>query len=82
LARIVCHEGVNLYPNKIKAMMDWPILKTLKNLRGFLGLTGYYHKFFWNYGRIEEPLTRLTKKDAFSWNLEETKYFEQLKEEM
>jgi hypothetical protein len=82
LGHIVSHEGVKVDPNNIKAMMDWPIPKTLKNLRGFLGLTGYYHKFVRHYGRIETPLMTLTKKDAFSWTLEETKSFEQLKEVM
>ena len=69
-------------PKKIKSMMDWSIPKTLNNLRGFLGLIGYYHKFVCNYGRITCPLTTLLKKDAFSWTPEETQSFQQLKEAM
>ena len=82
LGHIVSHEGVKVDPNKIKAIMDWPIPKTFNNLGGFLGLTGYYHKLVRHYGRIATPLTERTKKDAFTWTSEETKYFEQLKEVM
>jgi hypothetical protein len=82
LGHIVSHEGVKVDPNKIKAIMDWTIPKTLKNLIGFLGLTGYYRKFLRNYGRIAAPLMTLTKKDAFSWTQEATRAFEQLKEVM
>jgi hypothetical protein len=82
LGHIVSHEGVKVDPNNIKAMMNWSIPKTLKNLRGFLGLTGYYCKFVRHCGRIATPLTTLTKKDAFSWTPEATKYFEQLKQVM
>jgi hypothetical protein len=82
LGHIVFHEGVKVDPNKVNAMMDWPIPKKLNNVRRFLGLTGYYHKFVWNYGRISAPLMELTKKDAFSWTLEETQAFKQLKEAM
>ena len=82
MGHIVSHEGVKVDTNNIKAMMDWSIPKTLKNLRGFFGLTGYYRKFVRNYGRIAAPLTALTQKDAFSWTPEATKSFEQLKEVM
>ena len=65
LGHIVGHAGVKVEPKKIQAMQDWPQPKTFKSLRGFLGLTGYYHKFVHNYGRIENPLTQLLKKNSF-----------------
>ena len=82
LGHIVSHEGVKVDPSKIKSIKQWKIPTSIKNLRGFLGLTGYYHKFVKNYRRIAAPLTTLLKRDAFSWTLEATKAFEHLKEEM
>ena len=62
LGNIVSPKGVKLDPNKIKAIMEWPIPKNIKKLRGFLGLTGYYRRFVKNYGCIE---VSLFKKDSF-----------------
>ena len=65
MGHIVSHEGVNVDPKKIKAIMEWLIPKTIKNFRGLLGFIGYYRIFTKNYGHIATPLTTLLKKDYF-----------------
>jgi hypothetical protein len=76
---LVGKDSVRVDPKNIEAMQELPHPKTLKRLRGFLGLTGYYCKFVKNYGNIATPLTALLKKNSFTWTLAAAQAFQTLK---
>lgn len=65
---------------KIKVVLEWPTLSNVKQLRGFLGLMGYYRCFIKYYASIAALFTNLLKKDNFSWTAEPAQAFNQLKQ--
>lgn len=65
---IISGQGVRADPNKLRAMVDWPQPRTLKALRGSLGLTGYYMRFIKNHGVMVAALTAILRKNSFQWN--------------
>lgn len=67
LGHIVSQEGVAPEQSKVQAMLDWHRPGFGRPIHGFLGLTGFYRRFFKGYALIEPPLTNLLKKGDFLW---------------
>lgn len=64
LGHIVSSEGIKPNPTKINAINKVGLPKTIKQIRSFLGLTGYYRKFIQNYSMIGSPIIKYLKKGA------------------
>lgn len=82
MGHIVTKDGVVTDPAKVQSMVSWARPESVKALRGFLGLTGYYRRFVKSYGLIAKPLTDLLEKDSFEWSTEAENAFYQLKQVM
>jgi len=68
LGYLVGEGTLQVNPNKISAVNEFPIPKTQKQLRRFLGMTGWYQRFISNYSSVIFPLTELLRGKDFQWN--------------
>ncbi|XP_077112542.1 uncharacterized protein LOC143767906 [Ranitomeya variabilis] len=86
LGQVVSAKGVRPSREKISAVQDWPTQKTVKVVRAFLGLTGYYRQSVKNFTRIMNPLLELlkgvpshAKNRTIPWGERQEKAFQALK---
>lgn len=81
LGHIISAQGVATDPTEIQAVANWPTPIDVRQLRGFLRLSGYYRKFIQHYGSISPPLTDLPKKgEQFVWTPQHQQCFDNLKQ--
>ena len=64
LGFIVSQEGITVHPAKVQDIVDWPQPKNVKEVRGFLGTTGWYWVFIKGYAKIAAPITKFLNKNA------------------
>lgn len=79
---VISVGGVVPGPDKVKAILDWPQLRSLTTLRGFLGLTEFYRCFVRNHTTLAAPLTDLLRSTKFTWTTEANSTFTELKHKM
>lgn len=80
LGHVINEKGVLPNPEKTRVVDNYPVPKTPKQVKQFLGLIGYYRRFVPNFAQIAKPLTTLLKKDTpFRWTETQQESFKQFK---
>ena len=80
LGHVISQGELRMDEAKVKAIQDWEAPTKMTELRSFLGLANYYHRFISGYSAIAAPLTELLKKNRpWLWSEECEEAFEGLK---
>ena len=80
LGHIVSAKGISIDYEKVKCMVEVRRPTTVKEIRSFLGLIGFYRRFIKDFSIIAKPLTSLTRKDVpYEWTDECENAFIELK---
>lgn len=83
LGREISEAGVRPGRHKVEAVLSMQAPGSVKQVRQFLGLAGYFRKFVENFATIVEPLTRLTKKNVpWEWKTEQERAFNTIKDRL
>ncbi|KAK1653337.1 hypothetical protein QYE76_071142 [Lolium multiflorum] len=83
LGHVLTKEGIAVNPSKVQSVLEWKSPKNAKEIRGFLGMAGYYRRFIEGFSKIAGPMTKLLKKNTpFVWTDECETSFQTLKEKL
>ena len=56
-------ESIKMEETKVKAVLDWPVPKSVKDIQKFLELANYYRRFIEGFAKIARLLHKLTRKE-------------------
>jgi len=81
LGDIISREGIKMDPNKIKAIQNFQLPKSHKQLQTFLGFINFYRKYIRDLSEFTARLSKLLKKGTpWSWDEHHQTAFEEIKE--
>jgi len=63
LGVVIGKDRIKMEKKKVKAVLDWPTSKSVKDIQEFLELANYYRQFIKDFTQIAKPLHELTRKD-------------------
>lgn len=80
LGHVVENGTIRPDPGRVKCIAECSPPKTVKQIRRFLGMTGWYQRYIHNYSSLAAPITDMLKKsDKFLWTDEAQQAFDKLK---
>ena len=80
LGHIINKDGISPDPSTVQKIIDFPQPRTVKGLRSFLGLAGYYRKFVKGFSQIAAPLFKLLRNNiTYIWTVDQEEAFSELK---
>jgi len=80
LGVVIGPEGIKMEKEKIKGVLEWLMLKCIKDIQKFLGLANYYRQFIEGFTMVAKPLHNTVKKDKkWEWTEKQEEAFKELK---
>jgi hypothetical protein len=83
LGHVISKGGISVDPSNVQDVLSWNALTSVRDIRSFLGLAGYYRRFIKGFSKISKPMTELLEKDKkFEWTSTYEASFQELKKRL
>jgi len=81
LGHVISREGISIDLEKVKSILDWPVLNYVSYVWSLMGIKGYYRRFIERFSKLAYPITSLQKEGIqFKWNEKCQERFDKIKQ--